>query len=555
MDDLRSGRRAKFASGCILTLYCLTAESKAQDALVLIRPERAGPHVSEEIDPHPIWVAWGPKADTNGLNRLLEPVTGQSWNVPTRDFTLDILSGKPILRSAQSWKSRGILSARDATLGPDIAVRPLANGAFPPYAAPLAAKPGVIETGEASVMLAEASGWDEVAAIARHHRRTLVLEYPPEDRPYSHLWLFGAGWPTGVPSNGPIPGLLRATGVGALLRHPERARWIESVPRSQSALAWVRARALGFGPLRIAIGLFALFAFFTGLRAVVTERSSAMVRMMVRCALIAPSCAFLAGNLASSIGPELFFPLFAFIILVGGVLERLADRGWAKNTPWLSVSVVALAFLFPIALHESPFAETPGLAVGVYAAALAALLSAGPEPPSLWTWAARAALIITFCGLFHALPPIDHPGLAWLAVACVLTNEGWLAGRRFLTPGLVLIGLMSGFGLNPTFAWEGLLTELSQAGRPNLYDSVRSLLSPLSLTLFCIGLLGAIFLDEYTRHRLHLAFRHEPRLAGLWQFAWLSLPLLTLAPALSMAPWVLIASASSITLLTMLQER
>lgn len=534
-------------------LCALGTLAAAQDALVFIRPERAGPQIPLDIDPHPIWVVWGEPADANGLNRLLEPVTGYSWYAPTRDFVLSTAKGKPVLDAAPRWDRMGIFWARERVLGPSFALQPLANGAFPPYATPLAASVSGINVGRADVTLAEASNWDEVAAIARVRRRTLVFEYPPEGRPYAHLWLFGPGWPTGVPTQGPIPGLWSATQAGKLLQHPEIAHWRSDVPR-RIALRWAKARDEEFGFLRLATGVLFFIGLLAGLRAMATERTGFGAKAVLRLALLLPPCAFLAGILAAGFGPEFTLPLLGVSLMLATAIERLAQRWWGSWAPWFSVALTGLLVCFPIAPPWSIFAQTPGVALGVYGAALAAFLSAGPEPPSPWTWLGRAALVLMGLGLMGTDLTTRPLTLLWLGGACALTNEGWLAGRREVVALLALAGLVGGLFQHPVFVWDGLLDYLDEAGRPNLFETVRTIASPLFLVVLTSALVGLVFMEGYARNRLRQTVRSEPRLNGLWQFAWLSLPLFTLAPELSAAPLVLMASAAMITLLASLEE-
>ncbi|RYG35933.1 hypothetical protein EON81_11260 [bacterium] len=535
-------------------LWALTALAAAQDALVFIRPDRAGPQVPREIDPHPIWVTWGPKSDLNGLNRLLEPVTGYSWEVSTRDFSFQIAGGTPKLTAFRMWEFRGIFAARDRILGPGVGLLRLRTNGFSPSITPLTSSTETMGVHTSRVMLAEAGSWDEVAQIARRHRRTAVLEYPPDEYSLGHLWLFGeSGWPLGVPRLGAIPGLLPSTEVGKLLVDPSVVHWDPAVPSSERALPWALARATSFGWIRLSLGVFFGLVFGFAVFSVGLDARSSSARTLLKAGALAPFAAFLAAYPARTLlGPEATLPLTAGLLVGLLAIERTISVQLPSLSSWAGSAFLALLSFAVAQIPWSVFENQLGTLFGLVAVALVGTLAALPEPPSMWTWPGRLLVLALALRLAEIQPNGLTVGGIWLLGACLICGESWLTNRRWIS-GLVALGWAVGIARRPDFAWEGMLGFDSDIGRPNLYDAFVTLTGPLFIVVMTASFGLAVFATEYLRHRTRRTFLATPRLRGAWQLAALSSPLLVLEPSLSQAVPVLVAGAAALTLLAALE--
>lgn len=563
-------KRGGTALGLLVSLTALAPAAPAAPAsnpvLVLIEPAVAVPTAARGLYVEDAWVRW-PRADGATGNRLLSLLTGEDWRGDSADYRFT-QTGRDGWQAGNlaSLRERGYFAAKipaaALVLGPgrsrDVLLLAADEKAL--------VKPFRLEDRwpEGRLMVAQAAGWDDVAAILRATTgRVLVLEYPPlEGDEVSRAWLRGAAWPKGrtnlagtaVPAlptyrvTGDVPGLIPAREVGRLLTGTSEPKWIaDPGPRWPGADRWIRyAREVGMGA-RAFLGLAAFALLLWGVRLVADERRSRSYFGAVSALALAIPTVVLAGGLARFGGMAAWpvaFPVVGLALgAVGGGLY-LAARRWLPLTHRLWP--VALAAALATVIGEPDYSALSGPLDLVPR-------NVAPEPLGLML----ASVLVLVAG---ARGERLGSGIGFgVAAGCALAG---------LSSGLALLPLLAAVAAHRRFRWwmglvlvpftdgvqalvrggavyreGGLLRVLSDRAAYDVAPVVRFLISP-ALLVGALALGSAwVFSPAFATHQVRRIWGRSPLARSL---AGLSLALVPVgifqAPVLDAAYVVLVAA-------------
>lgn len=313
-----------------LLLAALAAADPAV-ALILIRPERAGPPVHTSAYVHAEWIAW-PAPTFGGINRVESLLSGVDWVGEPSDLAEVVWSGAGIfLSNYDSLDRRGYFKACERQLG---LYRVALFGSLENLGQDadfLGGESGRIypnllqDRGSAnSFDVSEATNWTDVVAFAKDYPgRILVIEYPvPPGQNLSRYWTFGKGWPERrlpvFPETG-LPGLVPARRVAEWLIRPQTATWVPNNAGEWGGANRWRERAQSTGPAVLVIwAMGAVYVLLCGLYATVTERRGTLAPRLTQLLLLAPAALLLEGRFARAAGVD------ATILTVAGAWILLA---------------------------------------------------------------------------------------------------------------------------------------------------------------------------------------------------------------------------------------
>ena len=325
----------------LLLLALLPSLLLAQDALILIQHDKAGPNLPSADVIHGEWIRW-PENQPNWNNRILALAGGVDLQGEAADMSLKPRRDGWIAYNGRRLRARGFFAARAAYLrgvpttivgnatpgvsssvlflgldGPSRVVRIQPFGApMPPF----------------GLVVYEAVGWDDAIAVSRRvSGRSLIVEYPPAgDDGWSRYWLRGP-WPPGVPTEADVevPGLVRARRALALLLRPGEFRWRPGDPGAWGGPNRWLEHGRGDTPWVLG-GWFALATFVIAwaLAQVMNEDRGPFVSEMLALVALSPAALVLAGA-AARVGGLEAWPVWlalAAVATYGRVAPRRARR-------------------------------------------------------------------------------------------------------------------------------------------------------------------------------------------------------------------------------------
>lgn len=526
----------------------------SNDILVLIQPAQAGPAVDSDSYWQPQWVLWPPDVAAGDGGRLLSIATGANWVGDPADFGFVALDRGQAWRSADFEKQRNVgrFAVRSAMYGglrTDLLVgksgsasrnglRLALNGDSP------VVKPFRIDDRNwpaGSLMVAEASGWDEVAQLkASTVGRVLVVEYPPkQDTPWSRYWLMGHGWQIGgvgltataenavVPMQAdlPVPGLIRARMLVPLVEHPGRFRTAEVTPRDWPGASRFLETSqadgfyLGAGWIAACVGAVIWAAVL-----IANERESKVLPALLNAVMLSPAIVALAGVLERDLGVQewpVWLALSAVTLVAATLGLGAGIRRWApRSHPLLSLCVVGLivlavadplwGFLSPVfgggSLTVSP------IALGAMCAYLGALVAFLRGAGKL-VWLGRLACLMFLLGgaWMRAWWLGDLGAALFVPTACLIVGEGWFQKPMLvaflLWPASLFVLVTGGFVWAPL----GLLKDAQGRSGINLALYSDFLLSPSLVVALALTGAIALFGFKFFFHQLRTLVKIDRR--------------------------------------------
>lgn len=364
----------------ILTLIVavqVMAQRYANNVLVLIQPALAGPKVDPLNYWQPQWVLWPPAVHNSDGGRLLSIATGMDWVGDVRDFQF---RSRKDGRSWLAWNfenivNRGHFASRYASFGVlRTALLSDSLDAVSPNALRLALNPDSpivsmhrihdLDWPVGSLMIMEASSWDEVADLERWTcGRILVVEYPPqEDVSWTRYWLKGSGWSISgvdlkssadsavVPTQKgfQVPGLIRARLLIPLVMNPNRFAGVRVTLKDWPGANRFLTVSHSFGLVVGAVWILLIAGVVIwGAVLVANEWGSHVVAVLIVTAILSPASVNLAGVLGRCLGPDAW-PIWIGLSSVTVVMLAFGIGALVKR--WLPrshslVSVCAVGFL------------------------------------------------------------------------------------------------------------------------------------------------------------------------------------------------------------------
>lgn len=415
---------------CILLFFGL---ARANDALILISPERAGPVVDERTYVKGEWLLWPAPDRADGANRILSLLTGMDWDGTGGGLVFGLRDGKYLSAALRPLGIMGYFRARERVVGsPTIAVATFDNKPSPIslFLALDGRSPQVAwflvsqEWPKNALVVAEADNWDQVAAITRTAGgKVLVAEYPPPPgQNWSRYWMRGSGWPSRLPvwRSWNVPGLIPASQAGNLVRHSASFSWVENdVNNWGGANRWLAFMAYT-SPLTLAILGF-LAAFFVGCTVylVSIEEHAKFGSTAVKYLTLLPATILLAGVVTRAFGTSAvsvwIIGSFALLVVAAQLLGGLLGKLLPNSHPMLAICVVGFATSAccpPLwGMYSNVFSATP--------------LSISPEAA-----ASFFGYLVGLCAFSRGSP-----------------------GAKWLTGGVAILAFAWGIGLNPW--WVG----------------------------------------------------------------------------------------------------
>ncbi len=505
-------------------LLLLTQLAAAADGIFLIHPDKAGPAVDIHTYIHGEWVLWPERSAARRGADLYSLATGLDW------------AEGPI-------QGRGMEAARDRWLAN---VRP---GTKP--GSPLGSL--VPANDKPNLVFGEVEGWDEVATQVRAlGGRVLVVEYPPaEGESWSRYWLFGPGWPAGLPKGDTqIPGLVRARETVLLATQPSRFEWADNTTATWGgANRWFEhARTNGqllFFLTAVTLG----YVLACGVVLLLREQRGRLAAALIRSSMLLPSATLLGNQLDRTLGQSGWIAHFALVLIPGliglALLELFKDR-WLPGThalaPVAIMTLLAIAisdlrwtFFSPVFAENGDRSEAVALGMAACAALGGITMTLGGRRREIL---AQGLMVV----LFAAVCLRNMPSGSWIAAGATLALFG--EGRMKAVLACVGLAALVSLGVRGVVANPpDLLGNLSDLGKFNVGEFSHVLRSPayLSVGLFAAGTL--LIKDAYLVARLRrvlLGAPHRPALfrlcavffvAGLAEPRWLSAALLAAVAA------------------------
>jgi len=459
--------------------------------LVLIRPDRAGPQVDIHSYLHGEWVLWPYRSGGSDLADLWTMTTGQVW-APSE--------GDPEGLAIAQRRWLGAIGTQGQDLG---SLERLRTG-----------------PGTTTVTVREVQGWDEVANLARKDR-VLVLEYPPRPgQHWSRYWLYGMGWPKGLPSPTGVRGLLPAGSVLSLVAKPTGVSWQDNDTASWGgANRWLEHINFGGPLLLFLMALVTVYASGCALYCLLIEQSGPLAALLIRFAMLGPF-AMLGGtwlNLRFGIDQWAAHCLVVWVLLIG--LTSLL----ALTRPLNSVSPLAIAaavstlvllttpldwsFLSPVLSQTA--SRSGALTLGLGASAIVAIHAYLPRPQSMVASVALAFLFAAKIGPsfgLGSLVPIVVGLASW-------QMPKWTWGSLSLLAAALAVVRHPG---GVVFAPEGLI-DYADLAKLNLAEYSRFLIGPAFASAVALALGALLLRDKFLHARIRRLWHERPTRASLYR--------------------------------------
>ena len=553
----------------LLLALSLSLPLLAQNALVLIQHERAGPSLPTGDYIFGEWVRW-PEDQPGRNNRILSLATGVDLQAEFSDTRFKTVEGDGKSAVNGEWlKARGFFEARAANLdGVTTAVVQKPRGGVSPSVLLLALDDphGVVRPlpfastlPSDGLVLYEAAGWDDAVAISRRvSGRTLMVEYPPDgtDR-WSRYWLRGP-WPRGVPVDASlaVPGLVQGRSVLRLLLHPERFEWGPSdAGRWGGANRWLEHGRDGGRILLSSWFGLAILVIAWGLAQVMNEDRGPFVSEMLLVAILSPAAIVLSGAAARFGGIEAWplWTVLATVVLYGATtLAGLAARRWAPGAhPLWAASLVGLGTLV---LFDPLWSDLSGrfgpLDIDVPSEAVGSLVGyltgAMVFAPGRWFGRALGLAMVVWGITGHAWWVGDHSALLVLPAMGLAASEGLFRPALLLVLALLPTELLRLARVGAAWSPDDLLLSAADRDATNFWHSARFLVSYqwVGCLVFAAGL--GLVGNRFLAYRLRKLWRLDPRLRALPWAAAGTLALGVLEPlALPAAPVVALGALAA----------
>lgn len=528
---------------------------EANDILILIDPEGAGPHVDIHTYIHPNWILW-PEADRSGANRIETVASGVAWRGDFRDLRFVGEGDRYRSLNHGSLQDRGYFDIRDRYLdGAKLVLVEGSGGAIDVNMLLLAldrtstaVKPAAwkAQWPESAILVAKGRNWDEVAALVRSASgRAIVAEYPPGGR-WSRFWLFGRGWPAKVPDQPSVkvPGLIMSSALLSLLRYPNTFGWANSVAPWGGANRWLEFHGEVGKWILFLAGAIVGVALVLGTLFVLQERESGWLAHAIGGCITIPPCLLAAGNLSHLFGLQTFgLWLASACILLPGTGFLLARRLRGAHPITIHcLTGIAISLIFDptwSVLNPTWSANVnpiPMLMVGSLAAFTAIVAASSKSRWSLIGFGALAAFGLGF-RLWWSAP------LCLLALASsVVVSQRWFRSWMLVLVLFVSVPVLSARGW--TWLPDQLAVHATDIGKVNLALLAQILFSPAVIGLAILGFLASLFGGRFLWRQMGLLLRQDP---GRWTPLRSSVALVALSlawPELSVAAVVVLTSAA-----------
>ncbi|GEM_PF-2798893 len=523
-----------------IALLLLPLGASAQDVLILIQHDQAGPNLPAADFFHGEWVRW-PSDSSGRNNRILSVACGVDLEADGADsnfLATDYGGWRP--QNGRSLARRGFFESRRARIG-DVSVVALTHGgavspsilllALNDPELPVKSQPFEAVLPSSGLVVAEAKGWDEAIALTgRATGRSLVVEYPPGGFDgWSRFWTKGKGWPQGVPIEHDlrIPGLVRGSRVLTLLQSPASFAW-----RPNDAGRWG-------GPNRwlehgydvapgVLLGWFTLAAFVLAwaIAQVMNEDRGPFVSEMLVLVALSPAALVVSGAGAAGGGLEAW-PIVLPLSLIG-----LYGASWGltlilrRNVPeahplWAPCGIGLLCLVLGDPLW-SDFSgrfgpvdlDVPGLALGAF---LAYLTGVAAFTRGRWLGRATVAALLLWGVTGGPWWVGGHSALLIVPALALVAAEGLFRPFFVLALALLPTGLLRLVHEGAVWSPGGLLAHANDVGALNLWQSFVLLFSPAWLGTTGVLALGLLVGNRFLAYRLGRLLRHDPRLRA---FPW-----------------------------------
>lgn len=522
---------------CVLVTMAQATKKTGGNALVLLEPSAAGPHIPLAIDDHPLWVRWPDQFDPTQTSRLFAAASGRNWRVQPTDFSVrstrdgfEITRGRPEVIAA--WQQ----SLRDHRGGLTVRAVPSSSGALNPnviaFAFPSEGKIVPLGDRKATGLSGElwvysARDWDEVAAIQRQWQQPIsVLEWPAlRGGNWSHLWIVGETSPV-VPALRSVgfPGVIPASDLLTVVswqvpRSAYRAVGFQEPgpPRSFLLDLPPLARTLFWSWMVVAAG-WIVFAE----AAIARERRSRLLAIVGTAALLFPGLivigtAFVPGSPVTALAIGAVLWLASALGLASWIMRGDADRA-VSVAGGLVAGAMLLAYIpaSPWSGAFSPqFSSLSGTGLAAFTVGagicLGTLLG---SPVSRWVWVGRLTAVGLAGCLWWVTPgeltpwpslfPVPFPSVVYPAtfLALIPIAERWW--RPMPTAILLAIGmaLIMPWRQGVTFSADGLAGSLADASSWRLDALLRSIGSPIGMLLGGLLMVGLVLVRRFTWYQL-----------------------------------------------------
>lgn len=515
--------------------FLLSSLLPAQNALILIQHDQAGPNLPTPDYIHAEWILW-PNTEPGRNNRVLSLATGFDLRGEESDERFKPVPGGWVSGNGLSLEARGVFAARAAHLGPvETTVVQKEKGGLSPSLLLLALKepsqtiqPQPFDGAfpNSGLVVYEAGKWDDAMAVAKRATgRTLIVEYPPAGNDgWSRYWLRGA-WPPGVPTDKGlgVPGLIRARRAMAMLLRPNEFDWRpDQAGRWGGANRWLEhGRTTSTGVL-LAWFLLATFVLAWALAQVMNEDRGPFVSELLVWVALSPAAIVLTGA-AGRLGGLEAWPIVLALTSVGlygaSLLLGLATRRLEAHPLWASCAVgfLAMAFCDPL---WSDFSgrfgpldlDVPGEALGAFAAYLTGVIVLAPG-----RWPGRALVAALLLWGVTARPWwVDgHAAMLVVPAIALVAAEGRFRPIALLVLALLPTGIMRIVREGVVWNAGGLLASADESRAPNFWLNAVLLVSPAWIGGMIVLGAGLLVGNRFLAYRLRKLLRLDPRLRAL----------------------------------------
>ncbi len=438
------------------------------NVLVLIQPAMAGPDVDPANYWKPEWILWPSQVDLQTSGLLLSLATGIGW----------VGNGRLFQANAQTeLRNRGVFEVRDQ-LHRAIPCGLLSlNSAKKPVDAALVALAVDSKLHRActsnnmwpqqSLMVTEASSWDQVALLERSTTgRILVLEYPPKPQlRWTRYWLKGHHWlpnqkskplspselttkaDVPISTRWRVPGLITAAEVLPLITEPSQFKWHRVNDKDWPGVNryFETAQRSGIWVLLVWMLLAAGFICW-GTALVAAERNSKVLAWFLQWLILSPAILAATGGLSRFAGLSAWpiWLLLSNILFVASLalLKNLQNRWLRKAHPLVSsmaLGLVGLALCDPIWSFMSPlfggrvWTTSPVAIAAIYGYAVGFLTSLKGCRRRI-EWVARISLsAMVLLGWFTKSWWAQDPSFLMFAVLSI-----WILSERLEKPWMIV---------------------------------------------------------------------------------------------------------------------
>ncbi len=520
-----------------LALLLLPLFSRAQDAIILIQHEQAGPNLPSADVIHGEWIRW-PTDQEGRNNRILALASGVDLQGELADMGFKPVGDGRMSRNAQRLQARGFFDARRSYLqGVPTTIVANANQGVSSGVLFLALDEPerVIRTQPfgkpfpaAGLVAYEALNWDDATAVAqRVTGRSLIVEYPPADKDgWSRFWLRGS-WPSGVPIDAEVrvPGLIPARRALDLLLHPKAFEWKPSNPGQWGGPnRWLEHGRTDTPVVLACWAVLATFVIAWALAQVMNEDRGPFVSELLVLVVLSPAALVILGT-ASRFGGLEAWPFWLLLSMgatyAASLLVGLGVRRSAPDAhPLLASCLVGLAvFVISDPLWSDLSGrfgtletDVPGLALGAFVGYLAGTMAFAP---GRWMGRAIAGAALLWGASTRPWWIDGHSALLTLPAVALLAAEGLF--RPVLLAVLALLPTNLVRVAREGVAWNagGLLAYADQGHALDLWLTAKLLGSPewggfLAFSA-CVALIG----NRFLAYRLRRLLRLDPRLRAL----------------------------------------